>query len=118
MVLRGPESSDFYPSYDVPQLPSTTRLWALPLLLIKNAPLTHSFNNTMSDDSKLTVDTLQADGSNWVIYRECMLWAIESHGLEIHLNEAVSHKRSSTKAILITKRLKLAGIWGMQQLNE
>ena len=36
-------------------------------------------------DNKTTVTKLLADGSNWVIYRDRMLWAIDSRGLKDHI---------------------------------
>ncbi len=39
----------------------------------------------MSNETKITVTKLVADGSNWVTYRDRMLWAIDSHGLSEHL---------------------------------
>ena len=42
----------------------------------------------MSDELKINVTKLLADGSNWVTYRNRMLWAVESRGLSDHLTEA------------------------------
>ncbi|KAH9012681.1 hypothetical protein EDB84DRAFT_1642548 [Lactarius hengduanensis] len=42
----------------------------------------------MSDDLRTMVTKLIADGSNWVTYRDRMLWAVESRGLSEHLTEA------------------------------
>ena len=39
----------------------------------------------MSDDLKISVTKLIADGSNWVMYREQMLWAINLCNLSEHL---------------------------------
>jgi transposase InsO family protein len=42
----------------------------------------------MSDDLKISITKLVADGSNWVTYRDRMLWAIDSRGLSEHLTNA------------------------------
>jgi hypothetical protein len=42
----------------------------------------------MADDSpihKLHVEKLVADGSNWVTYRDRMMWSLRSRGLSEHL---------------------------------
>jgi hypothetical protein len=39
----------------------------------------------MSDESRIVVPKLQADGSNWVIYRDRMVWAMGSRTLSDHL---------------------------------
>ena len=42
----------------------------------------------MGDNLKLSVTKLIVDGSNWVMYCDCMLWAVGSHNLAMHLTEA------------------------------
>src|ERR1700677_3082778 len=42
----------------------------------------------MSDDLRISITKLIADGSNWVTYRDRMLWAIDSRGLAEHLTNA------------------------------
>ena len=42
----------------------------------------------MGDDFKTSVVRLNADGSNWVTYRDRMLWSIGSRNLAPHLTEA------------------------------
>ncbi len=42
----------------------------------------------MSDETKITVTKLVADGSNWVTYHDRMLWAVDSHGLTEHLTSS------------------------------
>jgi hypothetical protein len=44
----------------------------------------------MGDDhvTKLHVEKLNADGSNWVTYRDHMMWALRSRGLLEHLTSA------------------------------
>ncbi|KAF8258287.1 hypothetical protein EI94DRAFT_1447558, partial [Lactarius quietus] len=42
----------------------------------------------MSDDLKICITKLAADGSNWVTYRYRMLWAIDLRGLSEHLTNA------------------------------
>ena len=39
----------------------------------------------MSDNTKITVTKLVADGSNWVTYRNRMIWAVNLRGLGEHL---------------------------------
>ena len=39
----------------------------------------------MSDELRINVPKLQADGSNWVIYRDRMMWAMDSRTLSAHL---------------------------------
>ena len=39
----------------------------------------------MSDELPINIPKLQADGSNWVIYRDWMLWAMDSRTLSNHL---------------------------------
>ena len=39
----------------------------------------------MSDESQIVVPKLQADGSNWVVYRDRMVWAMNSRTLSEHL---------------------------------
>ena len=39
----------------------------------------------MSDELRINILKLQADGSNWVIYRDRMLWAMDSRTLSDHL---------------------------------
>ena len=41
----------------------------------------------MGEELKINVTKLVADGSNWVTYRDRMLWAVESRGLSDHLTE-------------------------------
>ena len=41
----------------------------------------------MSEDARLRITTLNADGSNWVTYRDRMLWTIGSRNLSPHLTE-------------------------------
>ena len=43
----------------------------------------------MSNDLKTSVTKLIADGSNWVTYRDRMLWAINLHNLSKHLTSTV-----------------------------
>ena len=38
-----------------------------------------------SEDSKLTVPKLSSDGSNWVIYRNRLVYTLNAHGLDVHL---------------------------------
>ena len=46
---------------------------------------------TMGDELKNTVEKLQPDGSNWVTYRDRMIWSLRSRGLLEHLtNTAVT----------------------------
>src|SRR5712671_7566203 len=42
----------------------------------------------MTDDIRLSIENLAADGSNWVSYRDRMVWTIESRRLAEHLAEA------------------------------
>jgi hypothetical protein len=42
----------------------------------------------MGDELKISITKLIADGSNWVTYRDRMLWAIDSRGLSEHLTNA------------------------------
>jgi hypothetical protein len=42
----------------------------------------------MSDDLKISITKLVADGSNWVTYRDRMLWAMNSCDLSEHLTNA------------------------------
>lgn len=42
----------------------------------------------MSEELKINITKLVADGSNWVTYCNRMLWAVESHGLSDHLTKA------------------------------
>ena len=42
----------------------------------------------MGDNLKLSVTKLIVDGSNWVMYCDCMLWAVGSCNLAMHLTEA------------------------------
>ena len=39
----------------------------------------------MSDKTKISVPKLAADSSNWVIYRDRMVWAMDSRDLADHL---------------------------------
>jgi hypothetical protein len=39
----------------------------------------------MSDDLQINIPKLAVDGSNWVIYRDRMIWAMDSHMLSDHL---------------------------------
>jgi len=39
----------------------------------------------MSEDLKISVTKLIADGSNWVTYHDRLMWAIDSHNLSDHL---------------------------------
>jgi hypothetical protein len=44
----------------------------------------------MSDESKISMPKLSADGSNWVIYRDRIVWAMDSRDLADHLtNDAM-----------------------------
>src|SRR6266850_5993536 len=40
----------------------------------------------MGNKSKIVVEKLLSDGSNWVTYRDCMTWSLQSRGLLDHLN--------------------------------
>jgi transposase InsO family protein len=40
-----------------------------------------------SEDTKLTVPKLSSDGSNWVIYRNRLVYTLNAHGLDIHLTQ-------------------------------
>ena len=42
----------------------------------------------MSDELRINVPKLSADGTNWVIYRDRMLWAMDSRTLSDHLTNA------------------------------
>jgi hypothetical protein len=42
----------------------------------------------MTDDLRISIENLAPDGSNWVTYRDRMVWTIESRGLTEHLSEA------------------------------
>ena len=42
----------------------------------------------MNDDRTTISTKLLADGSNWVIFRDHMLWAIDSRGLNDHITSA------------------------------
>src|ERR1700677_1294431 len=42
----------------------------------------------MSDELRINVPKLSADGTNWVIYRDRMLWAMDSRTLSNHLTNA------------------------------
>ena len=42
----------------------------------------------MGDELKISITKLIADGSNWVTYRDCMLWAIDLRSLSEHLTNA------------------------------
>jgi hypothetical protein len=72
------------------------RLWALPLfnytteftLVISQFILLFASTFNMTDDTtthKLHVEKLVADGSNWVTYRDRMMWALRSRRLQDHL---------------------------------
>ena len=39
----------------------------------------------MSNKLRINIPKLQADGSNWVIYRDRMMWAMDSRTLSAHL---------------------------------
>ena len=39
-------------------------------------------------NNRTTITKLLADGSNWVICRDCMLWAVDSRGLKDHITSA------------------------------
>ncbi|KAF8259908.1 hypothetical protein EI94DRAFT_1466009, partial [Lactarius quietus] len=39
----------------------------------------------MSEELKISITKLATDGSNWVTYRDRMLWAVDSCGLYEHL---------------------------------
>ena len=41
----------------------------------------------MSEDTRLRITTLNADGSNWVTYHDRMLWTIGLRNLSPHLTE-------------------------------
>jgi hypothetical protein len=40
-----------------------------------------------TEDQRLTIPKLLADGTNWVIYRDRIVWALGANGLDIHLTE-------------------------------
>jgi hypothetical protein len=39
----------------------------------------------MINETKVTVEKLVSDGSNWVTYRDRMIWTLQSRGLLKHL---------------------------------
>ena len=43
----------------------------------------------MSNELRINVLMLQADGSNWVIYRDRMMWAMDSRTLSAHLTNVL-----------------------------
>src|SRR6266702_3442495 len=48
----------------------------------------HPLSLEVSDDTKITVTKLVADGSNLVMYCDRMLWAVDSRSLSIHLTSS------------------------------
>jgi hypothetical protein len=44
----------------------------------------------MSDEYKTVVEKLVSDGSNWVTYRDRMVWMLKSRGLAEHLTETAT----------------------------
>ncbi|KAH9993606.1 hypothetical protein BJV77DRAFT_944272, partial [Russula vinacea] len=40
-----------------------------------------------TEDHRLTVPKLLADGTNWVIYRDRVVWALSANGLDVHLTQ-------------------------------
>jgi hypothetical protein len=42
----------------------------------------------MSDELRINIPKLSADGSNWVVYRDRMIWAMNSCTLSDHLTNA------------------------------
>ena len=40
-----------------------------------------------TEDHRLTVPKLLADGTNWVIYRDRVVWALSANGLDVHLSQ-------------------------------
>ena len=43
----------------------------------------------MSNKLRINIPKLQADGSNWVIYRDRMMWAMDSRTLSAHLTNVL-----------------------------
>ena len=41
--------------------------------------------NTMSNEFKIRVTKLAADGANWVTYHDQIMWALDAKGLLEHL---------------------------------
>jgi gag-polypeptide of LTR copia-type len=39
----------------------------------------------MGEEQKISINKLANNGSNWITYQDCMLWAIEDHGWSKHL---------------------------------
>jgi hypothetical protein len=37
------------------------------------------------EEQKISINKLANDGSNWITYWDCMLWAIKDHGWSEHL---------------------------------
>ena len=42
-------------------------------------------SNTMTNEDKITIPKLTADGSNWVDYRDRVIWLLESHSIDDHI---------------------------------
>ena len=53
-----------------------------------------------TEDQRLTIPKLLADGTNWVIYRDRVVWALGANGLDIHLTEDTPPEDFLTEGVI------------------
>jgi hypothetical protein len=69
----------------------------------------------MSDELKINITKLATDGSNWVTYRDRMLWAVDSRGLTEHLTNATITTTYTTAGNIGTQTPQMR--WASDQAN-
>lgn len=54
----------------------------------------------MGDEHRINVPKLAADGTNWVVYRDRMAWAMESRALADHLTNQTMPQAYATAGVV------------------
>jgi hypothetical protein len=72
-------------------------------------------NNNMHPEDKVTIPKLADDGSNWIDYRDCVVWLLESQNIDEHIeNDTIPSSYSTTGEV---GGLKLDQHWKKEEMN-
>jgi hypothetical protein len=54
-------------------------------------------NDNMHPEDKVTIPKLADNGSNWIDYRDCVVWLLESQNIDEHIeNDTIPSSYSTT----------------------
>ena len=75
--------------------------------------------STKLGDEFLHTPNLDVSGSNWVIFKDCFIWALNAHGILDHVNgtgnelaNPISEEdQNKAKGVLTTEQIKLKMEW-------